>query len=136
MPLEVVGFVDVGIGLAEVAEAGPHLDVLRNHITWVELDKDLGNLCHCVACGIDAAHISVIECDRGLKLLVGRLLVGEEEVEIESLERMHYCVGGPSPRLDVVGKGCSLDFAAVLEVQSRVVVRLGDVREQRCEAQP
>ena len=59
--VEVVCLVDVGVCLAEVAEACPQLYVLRYHIARVEFDKYLGYLCHDVARSIDVAGISVIE---------------------------------------------------------------------------
>ena len=130
MAIEVVSLVDVGVSLAEVAEAGPQLDVLGDHVAGVELDEYLWDFGYDVASSIDLAHIAIVEGDRSLKLLVCRLLVSEQEVEIESLERMSHSVGSPTPGLDVVSQRSSLNLAAVLEVQRRVVVGLGDIREQ------
>ena len=62
--IEVVGFVDVGVGLTEVTETRPKLDVLGNHITWIQLDEHLWNLCHDIACGIDGTDIAIIEGNR------------------------------------------------------------------------
>ena len=122
--LEVISLIDVGIGLAEIAEAGPHLDVLGNHVTGIELYEHLGYLGHSIACCIDLAHISVAEGNGGLKLLVSRLLISEQEMEVEALEGMQYSIGGPSPCLYVVGQRSGLDLTSVLEVEGGVVVGL------------
>ena len=139
--VEVVGVVDVGVGLAEVAEAGPDLQVLGDHVAGVYFDDDLRDFGYDIACGVDFAHVSVGEGDRGFILLVSWLLVGEEEVQVESLEGAGNDVGGPTQRLDVVGQRGSHDFglsggSLVLQVQRRVVVRLRDVGEERGQAQP
>ena len=94
--IEVICLVDVGVGLAEVTETGPELDVLGNHVAWVQLDENLRNLCYDIASGVDFTNIAIIEGDAGFILFVSRLLISEEEVEIESLEWMSHSVGCPS----------------------------------------
>ena len=131
--VEVISIVDVGIRLAEVTEAGPDLQIIRNHIARVDFHNDLRNLGYNVSGSIDFAHITVGEGDGSLILLVGRLLVSEQEVQVKSLARMRYHVGGPSDGLDVEGKrsGHNLVLSVsrfVLQVQRGVVVGLGDVR--------
>ena len=118
MTIEVICLVDVGVGLAEVTEAGPELDVLGNHVAWIQLDENLRNLCYDIACGIDVANIAIAEGDAGFILLVSRLLISEEEVEIESLEWMSHSIGCPTPCLDIVSHWRSLDLPAMLQVQS------------------
>lgn len=61
--VEVVSVVDVGIGLAEVAEAGPDFQVLGNHVTGVDFDNDLRNLGYDVARCVDLAYIAIGEGD-------------------------------------------------------------------------
>ena len=136
MAVEVVGLIDVGVGLREVAERCPNLQCRCNHIARVKLDEHLRNLSHDVSGSVDFANISAAECHAGLILLVCRLLIGEEEVEVETLERVGNHVCGPSPRLYVVCQRRCLDLAVVLQIERRVVVGLRDVREERCEAQP
>ena len=62
--IEVICLVDIGVGLTEVTETRPKLDVLGNHITWIQLDEHLWNLCHDIACGIDGTDIAIIEGNR------------------------------------------------------------------------
>src|SRR5574344_1054605 len=97
--IEVVCLVDVGVGLAEVAETGPELQFRSNHVAWVKFDEHLWHLCHNITRSVNFALISVAEHHRGLILLICRLLVCEEGVQLESLERTHHGVGGPSPGL-------------------------------------
>ena len=118
MTVEVICLVDVGVGLAEVTEAGPELDVLGNHVAWIQLDENLRNLCYDIAGGIDVARGTITEGNRCLIFLVSWLLISEEEVEIESLERMSHSVGCPSPCLDIVSQRSCLDLTAMLQVQS------------------
>ena len=122
--IEVICLVDVGVGLAKVTEAGPELDVLGNHVTWIQLDENLRNLCYDIASGVDFANITIVEGDAGFILLVSRLLISQEEVEIESLEWMSHCIGCPTPCLDIVSHWRSFDFTAMLEVESCIVVGL------------
>ena len=116
--IEVICLVDVGVGLAEVTEAGPELDILGNHVAWVQLNENLRNLSYYVASGIDVANIAIVEGDAGFILLVGWLLISEEEVEIESLEWMSHSVGCPSPGLDIVSHRSCLDLTTMLQVES------------------
>ena len=122
--VEVICLVDVGVGLAEVTEAGPELDVLGNHVAWIQLDENLRNLCYDIASGVDFANRTIVEGDAGFLLLVSWLLISEEEVEIESLEWMSHSIGCPSPRLDIVRHWSCLDFTAMLQVESCIVVGL------------
>ena len=100
--IEIVGLIDVGVGLAEVAEAGPELDILCNHVAWIQFDEYLWYFSDGVASGIDVTYMAIIECHRCLKLLVCRLLISEEEVEIKSLEWVHHSICSPSPGLNIV----------------------------------
>ena len=118
MTVEVICLVDVGIGLAEVTETGPELNVLGNHVARIQLDENLRNLGYNVAGGIDVANIAIAEGDAGFILLVSWLLISEEEVEIESLERMSHSIGCPTPCLNIVSHRSCLDFTAMLQVQS------------------
>ena len=118
MTVEVICLVDVGVSLAEVTEAGPELNVLGNHVARIQLDENLRNLCYDIASGVDFANITIVEGDAGFILLVGWLLISEEEVEIESLEWMSHSVGCPSPCLDIVSQRSCLDLTAMLQVQS------------------
>ena len=116
--IEVICLVDVGVGLAEVTEAGPELEVLGNNVAWIQLNENLRNLCYDIACGVDFANIAIVEGDAGFILLVSRLLLSVEEVEIESLEWMSHSVGCPSPCLDIVSQRSCLNLTAMLQVQS------------------
>ena len=116
--VEVICLVDVGVGLAEVTEAGPELDVLGNHVARIQLDENLRNLGYNVAGGIDVAKGTITEGNRCLIFLVSWLLISEEEVEIESLERMSHSIGCPTPCLNIVSHRSCLDFTAMLQVQS------------------
>ena len=84
MAIEIVGFVDVCISLSKVAERSPHLEVGRNHVAGVYFYKYLGHFCHDVARSVDFSFVSVVERNGRFVLLVGRLLISEEEVEVEA----------------------------------------------------
>ena len=93
---------------------------------WVHLR----NFRHNVASGIDAAHRAIAEGHARFILLVSRLLIGEQEVELKALEGFHHSVGSPAQRLDVVSQCRGLDVRRVVgvdKVERRVIVRLGNV---------
>ena len=77
MAVEVVGLVDVGVGLGEVAEGSPELQFRRDHVAGVELDEHLRHLCHDISCCVDLSLVAACKLHAGLILLVGRFLVSE-----------------------------------------------------------
>ena len=115
--VEIIGVVDVGISLAEIAEARPEFEVGRDHVARVKLYQHLRDFCNDISRGIDASRISIAEGHGRFVFLVSRLLVGEERVKLKSLEGADDGVGGPSPGLDVVAHRGGHDFSAVLEVE-------------------
>src|SRR5574344_1638203 len=125
--IEVVCLVDVGVGLAEVAETGPELQFRSNHVAWVKFDKHLRHLCHDISRSVDLTLISVAKPYRCLILLISRLLICEESVQFESLERTHHSICCPSPSLYVVCQRCCHNLLTVLQVERRVVVGLRDI---------
>ena len=134
--VEVVCLVDVGVGLAEVAEAGPEFQFRSNHVAWVKFDEHLWHLCHNIARSVDLSLISIAEHHRCLIFLICRLLICEESVQLKSLERTHHGICCPSPCLYVVCQRCCHNLLTVLQVERRVVVGLRDIRYERSEAQP
>ena len=136
MTVEIVCLVDIGVGLTEVAEAGPEFEFRANHITGIEFHKHLRHFCHDIASGIDLALISVAEFHRCLILLVSRFLICEESMQLKSLERTHHSICCPSLCLYVVCHWSGHNLLTVLKVECGVVVGLGDIREERCQAEP
>ena len=124
MSVEIVGIIDIGVGLAEITEAGPQLDILRNHVTWVKLDEHSWNFSYNVASSIDTADISISEGNRSFILLVCRTLISEEEMNVKSLYRMGNHVSSPADSLYIVSKWCGHNLASVLKIKRRVVVGL------------
>ena len=82
LAIEVIGLIDVGVGLAEIAETSPQLDVGCYHIAGIELHNDVRYLGHGVASGIDFSHIAVGKLNRRFVFLVCGALISKEEVYV------------------------------------------------------
>ena len=87
MTVEVECLLKVGVGLAEVAEAEPCAEVLGDVILGIQLDEHLRYLLHYLVVGIDAHGLTVAERHAGVIVLIHRLLISEEGVHVEVLER-------------------------------------------------
>ena len=118
MAVEVERLLKVGVCLAEVAEAEPSAEVLRDVVSRVKLDEHLRNLLHNLVVGINAHSLTVAERNARVVVLVHRLLIGEESVHVEVLERVDFGRCCPTQCLDVVDEQHGLAFRSA---------RLGEV---------
>ena len=87
MTVKVECLLKVGVGLAEVAETEPCVEVFGDVILGIQLDEHLRYLLHYLVVGIDAHGLTVAERHAGVIVLIHRLLISEEGVHVEVLER-------------------------------------------------
>ena len=100
--IEIECLLKVGIGLAEVTEAQPSVQVLGDVILRVQLNEYLWNLLHYHVVSIYAHSLAVVERYACIVVLIHWLLIGEEGVHVEVLEWIDLGRGGPTQSLDVV----------------------------------
>lgn len=102
MSIEIESLLKVGIGLSEIAEAELCVEVLCDVILGIELYEYLRNFLYNHIVGIDAHGLSVAKRHAGVIVFVNRLLIGEEGVHVEILERVDLGRCGPAQGLYVV----------------------------------
>ena len=126
MAVEVECLLKVSVGLAEVAEAEPSTEVLRDVVSRVKLNEHLRNLLHNLVVGINAHSLTIAERNTCIIVLVHRLLIGEESVHVEVLERIDFGRRCPTQCLDVVDEqhGLALRGTRLGEVLLVDIVRL------------
>lgn len=93
-PVEVKGVREVGVRLAEIAEAEPQAQVGSDVVAGVYFGQYLGNLFHDVAVGVQVGHSLEGRLDE--IVVISRLLIGEQGVQVETFERVDFGRGGPA----------------------------------------
>lgn len=138
-PVEVVSIFNVSVRLAEIAEAGPDSEVVRNVVAGIEFDKHFRNLRHNISRGIDFTYRTVLESHTRFIFLVSRALVGKQEMEVEAFERFDHCIRRPADGLDVITQRSGKNLGPVIrinQIERRVIVCFRNVGKQRSQANP
>ena len=102
MTIEIECFLKVGISLAEVTEAQPGIQILGDVVSRVQLNKNLRNLLNYHVVGIHTHRLTITERYARIIVLIHRLLIGEECMHVEVLERIDFCRGCPTQSLDII----------------------------------
>ena len=108
--IEIECLLEVGVGLAEVTEAQPSIQVLSDVILRVQLNEYLWNLLHDHVVRIYTHSLAVVERYACVVVLIHWLLIGEEGMHVEVLEWIDLGRGGPAQGLDVVDEQHGLAF--------------------------
>ena len=110
MAIKVECLLQVGVSLAEIAEAQPCSHCLANLIAGVKLNENLRNFLYYHVVGIYAHGVAVVERYAGVVVAVLRLLPGEESVQVEALKGIYLSRCCPAQCVDVVNKKYGLRF--------------------------
>ena len=98
--VEVEGIGQIGICLSKITEAEPYAQVGSDVVAGIYFSKYLRDFFHNVAVGIQVGHSFKGGLDE--IVVISRLLVSEQGVQVETFERIDFCRSSPAQGLDVV----------------------------------